>query len=374
MNLLHSHSHEYSFANFIGQDGIVRELSSLVSSVNQVKTPFPDLLISGASGMGKLRLAETIANELGVDFVLERVTHELTISDFCGFLTSRKKGDVFILLGVDLLGDAYSEKLANALGRGQFTVLVEEQEIDIDVDDFTFIGITSEPSRLRDDLLLCLKYIHLSAYASKDMVSLAVQVTQNAGMKISPEGAEYLVRHTDQSPGQVKLLSHRVIAYANSFDKKEIDLNLVMEALEPVDDIRGLEEVKDLHAFIRGLSGVEFERLVRNIFEWLGFEVTYSHEDADHEIDFFVSKGEEIIGIQCKCCADGAIEEACARDFYSSIMAMEHVRSGAFVTTSNFSNSAREFAASMPIHLVDGASLLHFLSKHRPSFLLSALE
>ena len=116
---------------------------------------------------------------------------------------------------------------------------------------------------------------------------------------------------------------------------------------------------------IRDLSGEEFEDLMAYYYEDLGYMVEMTKKSGDQGIDILIRNEKENfdwedIGIQCKN-QKSKISQSTVRDFVGSIHT-SICHKGYFVTTSNFTRQAREFAdESMGFKLINGEKLMRML-------------
>jgi HJR/Mrr/RecB family endonuclease len=108
-----------------------------------------------------------------------------------------------------------------------------------------------------------------------------------------------------------------------------------------------------------GLSPQEFELIVLEAFSKLGYQATHTSWTADGGIDGILTQGKTKIAIQCKK-YQGKITEPALRDFYGA-MKHSNFTQGIYVTTSNYTKPARDFAKGKNIRLMDGRDTLKML-------------
>lgn len=114
---------------------------------------------------------------------------------------------------------------------------------------------------------------------------------------------------------------------------------------------------------ILAMSPGEFEQFVTSLFTYNGFEAKTVGKSGDNGIDVDIWKhhqsGKEHIVAQCKRYSlTNHVGEPEIRNFYGSFV--DTASQGYFVTTSSFTDPARSWAASRPIHLIDGQRLLQW--------------
>jgi restriction system protein len=88
---------------------------------------------------------------------------------------------------------------------------------------------------------------------------------------------------------------------------------------------------------------------------------------GDGGIDIEASLDRPLVGgrylIQCKRFSpEILVGSPAVREFYGALIADRRAAKGIFITTSGFSTQARDFAANLPIDLIDGDQLARLLS------------
>ncbi|MGC2246115.1 MAG: restriction endonuclease [Terriglobales bacterium] len=119
-------------------------------------------------------------------------------------------------------------------------------------------------------------------------------------------------------------------------------------------------------ARIEGLSGIEFEKVIATLLERMGFHAQMTKASGDGGIDIEATLDKAIVGgrylFQCKRYGlDNVVGSPLVRDFYGAVMAERAVK-GIFITTSGFTEQAREFAKKVGLELIDGVQLRRLLS------------
>jgi len=109
---------------------------------------------------------------------------------------------------------------------------------------------------------------------------------------------------------------------------------------------------------IRHLSADGFEDFVAGLFLARGYKAKIVGGDGDHGVDIVLSnpQGDREL-VQCKKWDRWWVGEPVVRDFYGAFVHDGQAVRGYIVTTSVFSEAAREWAEGKPIHLIDGKEL-----------------
>ena len=114
----------------------------------------------------------------------------------------------------------------------------------------------------------------------------------------------------------------------------------------------------------------DFEHLIRELFQKefgeAGLEVKVTQASRDRGVDAVVFDPDPLRGgkfvIQAKRYTD-TVDVSAVRDLYGTVV-NEGANRGILVTTTNYGRDAYDFAKDKPITLINGANLLHLLSKH----------
>lgn len=117
---------------------------------------------------------------------------------------------------------------------------------------------------------------------------------------------------------------------------------------------------------INSLSGVEFERVCKDLLENMGFSVETTKTTGDGGIDLIAHNFQPLLSgkyiIQCKRYT-GSVGEPVIRDLYGVVTA-ERANKGILMTTGHFTKSAISFSNGKPIELIDGVKLKELLSNY----------
>jgi restriction system protein len=122
-------------------------------------------------------------------------------------------------------------------------------------------------------------------------------------------------------------------------------------------EILGIRSVDDIYA----LSPAQFEEFTAFLFQQRGFDVSVVGHSGDEGIDIelhphHTPQGTRMVA-QCKRYR-GSVGQPIVREFYGSFA--NQATEGYLVTTGTFTQPAREWAASRPLHLIDGTELLRW--------------
>lgn len=153
-----------------------------------------------------------------------------------------------------------------------------------------------------------------------------------------------------------------VIEQIKTTNKPELTRQEVADALEHL-RIKVPPAFSPKAAFnLQSLSGQEFEHVIKSLLMEMGFDAELTEVTGDGGIDIIARLDKPFVGgrylFQCKRYSDGNLVGAPeVRDFYGAVMA-DRAMKGIFITTSDFTSQARDFAAQSGIELVNLPKLL----------------
>lgn len=121
------------------------------------------------------------------------------------------------------------------------------------------------------------------------------------------------------------------------------------------------------------LSGIEFENLIKQLLELMGFHTEMTKASGDGGIDIIATLDQPLTGgrylIQCKrYAADSLVGSATVREFYGALTADRRAAKGILITTSGFTAQALEFAENLPIELIGRSRLEQLLKQNGLGF------
>lgn len=105
---------------------------------------------------------------------------------------------------------------------------------------------------------------------------------------------------------------------------------------------------------LRALPRERFEHFARTAFENEGYAVAQAH--PEHGADLVLTRGNERLVVQCRRWRSEVIDAEPLRELHRSAEA-EAASGCVFVTTGEYTESARRFAAGKPLRLIAGRDL-----------------
>jgi hypothetical protein len=123
-----------------------------------------------------------------------------------------------------------------------------------------------------------------------------------------------------------------------------------------------LESYQELQG-ISLMDPIDFEKLIGQLFEDMGYAVRTTAVTGDEGIDLFLQKDGVKEVVQCKR-FKGNVGAPIVRDLYGAMIHFNAQKSY-LVTTGRITQPAREWVAGKPIELIDGAELMRWIGRIR---------
>ncbi len=236
-----------SFDQFIGQTKVKENLLLFIQAAKKRQEPLDHCLLSGPPGLGKTTLANLIAKEKGTQlFTLSGPALDKK-GDIASILTDLLPGDILFIDEIHRIPIAIEEVLYSAMEDSHLDIILGQgpgaRSVRIDLSPFTLVGATTRSgllsSPLRDRFGI---HFNLEFYNPKDLSKVVDQGARFLNISITPDGARELSTRSRGTPRVALRLLRRARDFAQIQNKREIDLEVVCEALQRLDvDHKGLD-------------------------------------------------------------------------------------------------------------------------------------
>lgn len=135
---------------------------------------------------------------------------------------------------------------------------------------------------------------------------------------------------------------------------------------------KGISLGQDAIELFGRILPMQFEKLIADLYEKMGYLVKLTSQTKDLGIDIFVKRvsesGTESLAIQCKHYPKGVVGVEHARSLYGVIQDQVNITKGILVTSGEFSKECKDFARGKRLELFNGTYIYGLLEKYGVSF------
>ena len=348
-------------------DAVAAELERFITAYHSRGVPPPHILLVGVDDTRNASIARDFADRLGVRFTPKDAETIRVMPDLLGTLWNN---NVVFLNNIHRLKKTFVEKLEQDLPTGEWKVVIGEgpaaRTHKMDLSQIVFVG--SCPAKFDCPSALFKVFetvLTVEPQTNADLLALLEQEAWKDSISLDPDAAELLLA---VGGGRTELMLTQfrrvcgIIEQIKNTSKPQLTRKEVDYALERL-RIKIPQIASSKIAFnLDALSGQEFERVVKSLLMEMGFETKLTQVTGDGGIDIIAKLDKPFVGgrylFQCKRYAQNKLVSAPeVRDFYGAVMADKAVK-GIFITTSDFTTQAKEFAAQSGVELVNMPKLL----------------
>jgi Holliday junction DNA helicase RuvB len=249
-----------NFAQYIGQETLIRKLRIAVTAAKGRKEPVEHVLLHGPPGLGKTTLAHVIANEVQARVHVTNGPALTKGADLVGILTKLNQGDVLFIDEIHRLPAIVEEYLYPAMEDFKVDITLDAgmhaRTITMPIPPFTLIGATTRiglltsPMRSRFGISS-----HIEFYTSDALHQILRANAQLLKLECDDQALWELSRRSRGTPRIANRLLRRVRDFAAVEAQGKLTVPVTKSALqlEGIDD-RGLDDQD--RAFLRTLIDI----------------------------------------------------------------------------------------------------------------------
>ena len=237
------------FAQYVGQESLIRKLSIAVQAARSRKEPVDHVLLHGPPGLGKTTLAHVIANEVGAQVHVTNGPALTKGADLVGILTKLNFGDVLFIDEIHRLPPVVEEILYPAMEDHVLDLIIGEgpsaRTVRIDLNPFTLVAATTRAgllaTPLRDRFGIPLR---LEFYTPEELKRVLLQAGRKMGVALTDDGAEEIAARARGTPRVAGRLLRRVRDFVEADGQGSIDRPAAGRALARLEvDELGLDSL-----------------------------------------------------------------------------------------------------------------------------------
>lgn len=150
---------------------------------------------------------------------------------------------------------------------------------------------------------------------------------------------------------------------AKSHEKKVAEKSKIKQQIMYQEQKRKeLEKIKQQNTLnqIKQMDYREFERFVKQLFEWMGYQAKLTPIAMDGGKDIILNKNGEKAIVECKRYNKPKVTRPDVQKFHSALIDCRAVK-GYYVTTGEFTKPAKDYCIDKPIDLINGEELVKML-------------
>jgi holliday junction DNA helicase RuvB len=205
--------------DFVGQDALKEQLAVSLEAARARGEALDHVLLAGPPGLGKTSLAQILAGELGVAFVMTAGPALERKGDIAAFLTALEPNSVFFVDELHRLSRALEETFYPAMEDRKLPITVGQgagaRVVTLDLPPFTLVGATTRAGLLSTPMRDRFGIQHrLEPYGLADLAAIVTRSARILEVELDPAGARAIAARSRGTPRVANRLLKRVRDFA----------------------------------------------------------------------------------------------------------------------------------------------------------------
>lgn len=229
---------------YIGQEGIKKNLSILLSAAKERNQIPEHILFYGPPGLGKTTIAHLIAKETGSQLKATSGPAIEKVGDLASILTNLSSGDIFFIDEIHRLNKTIEEVLYPAMESGVLDIIIGKgpsaRTIQLELPAFTLIGATTRIAMISSPLRSRFSGgVHkMEFYTEEEIGKIISRSSGIIGIEVESEAVKEIAKRSRMTPRTANYLLKRARDFAQ-IQKSNISNKIVGEALS----LLGVDEI-----------------------------------------------------------------------------------------------------------------------------------
>ena len=234
-------------SDFQGQTAIKKNLSVFINAARERQESLDNLFLIGPPGLGKTKLAQITANELGADFKVTSAPALDKPKDLAGILSTITERTVFFIDEIHRLKPAIEEMLYIAMEDFELDWVIGQgaaaRTVRIPIPHFTLVGATTKAGMVSSPLISRFGIIQrFNFYSKEELAGIIRRSALILNVKVEDDAADLMAGCSRGTPRVVNRLLRRMRDFAQIEGNGIITKNIVEDGLDRLGiDCLGLE-------------------------------------------------------------------------------------------------------------------------------------
>lgn len=368
-----SQSNPLSLDELIGQESVKQRLTLIAKTFgNADSDAMPGhMVFDGPAGSGRLAFAQAFAQTIHAKcWILNPMSLAELGDNFALICTAIKPRTVVCFEDLERIKSSILIGLEDALRSGRVTISIGQgpslRHHTMDLHPFTAILLTSGSNHIPEGIRNAITFkFNFQHYSVNEMDRICLRHAVRLGLTLTMDETENICNASSGIVGNLIKSLRNIHAFMTA-SNGSASVDHALEAL----GITRCSENHSNNCDLQQLSGIEFEQQIGRLLGSMGFHTEMTRTSGDGGIDIVAHLNQPIVGgrylFQCKRFAvDNVVGAPYLRDFFGALKADPLAIKGIFVTTSSFTEQARQFAQQVGIELIDSAALSELLTKYQ---------